>query len=140
MRKFRITVEGTAYDVTVEELDEGGSAPAPAAAPAAPPPAAAQPVPSRATPAPSTTASAPTPQQPPAGGSGPGDVVSPLAGTVQKVDVSLGESVTEGQTVVTLEAMKMLTTVVAPRPGSVKEIRVQAGSSVQEGQVLVVLG
>lgn len=66
--------------------------------------------------------------------------MSPLAGTVQKVDVAVGDSVTEGQTVVTLEAMKMLTTVVAPRAGTVKEIKVQAGGSVQEGQVLVVLG
>lgn len=135
MRKFRITVEGTAYDVTVEELDAGGGAPSLATPPAPPPPVASAPAP-----VPPTAASAPAPQPSSAGASGPGDVVSPLAGTVQKVDVSVGEVVVEGQTVVTLEAMKMLTTVVAPHPGTVKEVKVQAGGAVQEGQVLVVLG
>jgi biotin carboxyl carrier protein len=125
MRKFRITVEGTAYD----------GAASPLGTPAAPPPAAARPMPSAPAPV-----SSPAPAPAPTGAAGPGDVISPLAGTVQKVEVAVGEQVTEGQTVVTLEAMKMLTTVVAPRPGTVKEIRVQAGASVQEGQALVVLG
>ncbi|MCA1974246.1 MAG: acetyl-CoA carboxylase biotin carboxyl carrier protein subunit, partial [Caenispirillum sp.] len=79
-------------------------------------------------------------QNAPAAPSGPGDVVSPLAGTVQTAAVAVGAAVTEGQPLVTLEAMKMLTSVPAPRPGTVTEIRVQPGTAVQEGQVLVVLG
>ena len=69
-----------------------------------------------------------------------GDVVSPLAGTVTRIDVQPGQSVSAGQGVLVLEAMKMNTTVVAPSAGSVKSIAVEAGASVVEGQVLMSLG
>lgn len=128
MKRLRITVEGIAYDVTVEELDAGTS-PAPMAAPAAAPVA---PV---ASPAP---AAAPAAAAPAAAAAG--DVTSPLAGTVLKVDVSQGQAVTAGQVLVTLEAMKMNTPVTAPAAGTVTAIRVEAGATVQEGQVLVSLG
>lgn len=130
-RQFKITVDGTTYDVVVEEQDAG--------APAAPPPAATA---VRApTPTPAAT-SAPTPPPEPAApaateGGGLGDVASPLAGTVVEVHVKPGDSVTQGQPVVTLEAMKMNTTVTASRSGTVRNVAVQAGVSVAEGQVLL---
>jgi len=56
---------------------------------------------------------------------------------VVEVHVKAGDQVTQGQPVVTLEAMKMNTTVTASRSGTVKNVAVQAGTSVAEGQVLL---
>ncbi len=132
-RHLRITVEGVAYDVTVEELDAG----APSAAPVVP----AAPV-APAAPAPRPAAApAPAPAAPPpaATGGGDGAVVSPLAGTVVSVDVAVGATVTAGQTLVVLEAMKMNTPISAPKAGTVAAISVTAGATVVEGQVLLTL-
>ena len=134
MRTFRITVDGTPYDVTVEETTDG-AAPAPSAAStqtvAAPvaAPVAAAPAPAAPAPAAAATAAA----------AGPGDVASPMAGTVVKVEVAVGAAVEQGQTVITLEAMKMNTSVTAPRSGKVASIAVTAGTSVAEGQLLMTI-
>jgi biotin carboxyl carrier protein len=127
MKRLRITVEGTAYDVTVEELDQPTAAAplspalAPVAAPVAPVAAAAPP---------------PMAATPPAG---PGAIPSPLAGTVVSVDVAVGQTVTLGQTLLVLEAMKMNTPIGAPQAGTVASVSVTAGATVTEGQVLVTL-
>ena len=129
MRRFRITVEGVAYEVSVEELDA---------------PAAAEP--SRA-PYPVTSAAPATGEhhRPPpaprveARPAAPGDVVSPLAGVVISVAVAVGGRVEAGQPLLVLEAMKMQTSVAAPRAGTVAAIAIAAGASVQEGQVLMTL-
>jgi biotin carboxyl carrier protein len=113
-RRFTITVDGVSYDVTVEERDAG--------APPAPPP--------------TTAASAATAT---AGGGGLAEVASPLAGTVVEVHVAAGDSVTQGGTVITIEAMKMNTSVPAPRSGTVKRVAVEPGTSVAEGQVLLTI-
>lgn len=68
-----------------------------------------------------------------------GGVPSPLAGKVVSIDVSEGDTVTAGQQVVTLEAMKMNTVVSAPAGGTVKAIQVTAGDSVEEGQSLLTI-
>ena len=125
MKKLRVTVDGKAYDVLVEILDDGG-APAPAR-PATHPAhvesahVAAPPV---------TTRSA-------AGAAAPGDVPSPLAGKVVSIDVQSGQKVEAGAQLLTLEAMKMNTYVFAPAAGTVKEILVAPGDAVEEGQALV---
>jgi biotin carboxyl carrier protein len=67
-------------------------------------------------------------------------VVSPLAGTVLKIEVSVGQTVANGDPVLVLEAMKMESVIVAPTAGTVKSIDVAAGSSVQEGQLLLTIG
>jgi len=129
MRTFRVSVDGTDYTVTVEELDQGGP----------PPPAAA--------PLPIATASAatghpppqPTQQTAPARAASPGDVVSSLAGIVSTVEVTVGQAVKQGDLLLKLEAMKMNTDVVAPQAGTVKAISISEGTSVQEGQVLMTL-
>ena len=128
-RQFKITIDGTTYDVAVEETSEGNAPKPPAIA--APRPAAAAPSPSAA----STQTAEPPPA--PAGGGGLGDVVSPLAGTIVEVHVKAGDQVGQGQTVITLEAMKMNTAVTASRSGTVTSVAVQAGASVGEGQVLL---
>ena len=81
----------------------------------------------------------------PAASSGPPagdgeDVPSPLAGKVVEVEVSVGDHVSEGETLLVLEAMKMNTLVSAPKSGSVVAIHVAAGDMVEEGQGLVSVG
>ena len=68
------------------------------------------------------------------------DVEAHITGTVWKVEVSVGDQVDEGDTLVILESMKMEMPVEAEDPGTVTEIRCEEGQSVQEGDVLVVLG
>jgi acetyl-CoA carboxylase biotin carboxyl carrier protein len=67
------------------------------------------------------------------------DIEAHITGTVWKVEVSVGDDVDEGDTVVILESMKMEMPVEAEDPGTVAEVRCKEGQSVQEGDVLVVL-
>jgi len=62
-----------------------------------------------------------------------------IAGTVWKIEVAVGDAITEGDTVVILESMKMEMPIESEDDGMVAEIRVEEGQSVQEGDVLVVL-
>lgn len=123
MKKLRITVDGKAYDVVVESLDDPtGAAPAPARSPV------------RA----AVTAPAVSASKAPAT-VGPGAVVSPLAGRIVSVDCTPGQQVEAGATLVTLEAMKMNTLIHANAPGRVSEIFVKPGDAVEEGQTLLVV-
>ena len=63
-----------------------------------------------------------------------------ITGTVWKIEVEVGDTVEEGDTVVILESMKMEMPVEAPEGGTVKEIRCKEAQAVNEGDVLVVLG
>lgn len=131
MRRFKISVDGVAYDVTVQELEMDGrvSAPQPSEIPhhsSDSEIAAAQMPPKIKAPAPPVQSSV-------------GDVVSPLAGTVIEVEVSAGQTVKSGDLLLVLEAMKMESVVVAPIDGRVQNIAVSRGQSVQEGQVLMSL-
>ena len=62
-----------------------------------------------------------------------------ITGTVWKIEVSVGDTIEEGDTVVILESMKMEMPIESEDDGTVAEIRVEEGQSVQEGDVLVVL-
>ncbi len=66
-------------------------------------------------------------------------VAAPLAGNVVKVQVKPGQRVSEGESIVVLEAMKMETSVSAPSNGTIVEVRVKAGDSCAVGDVLVTL-
>lgn len=132
-KKFRITVEGKQYVVAVEDLSTDGAQglyPSPGSMNVAPQPAA--PVPTA--PPPSAGSSAP------AAAVGPGDEVAPLGGVVQAVHVSVGQAVAEGDKLVSLEAMKMVTHVVAHRGGKVTNLAVKPGDPVDAGQVLLSIG
>ncbi|PTY08306.1 acetyl-CoA carboxylase biotin carboxyl carrier protein subunit [Opitutaceae bacterium EW11] len=133
MKKLRVTVEGKAYEVLVEILDEGTQTAAPmpvASAPVASAPVASAPV--------STSAAAPVAAPAaPKGASGPGDITSPLAGKLVSVDVKVGQAVEEGAQVATVEAMKMNTYIYAPKAGKVASILVNPGDGVEEGTVLL---
>ena len=67
------------------------------------------------------------------------NVEAHITGTVWKVEVQVGQTIEEGDTVVILESMKMEMPVEAEDEGTVKEILVQEGQSVSEGDTLVVL-
>lgn len=125
-KRMRITVEGKAYDVTVELLDEAPGRPVSLPAPAlrAEPVAAPAPLPVPAKPSAARVA---------------GAVPSPLSGMVISIDVSVGQVVKPGDLLVTLEAMKMKTPVRAPGGGTVQSIEAKAGVAVEEGSVLLVL-
>ncbi len=131
-RRFKISVEGRAYDVVVEEIADDSSGLYPdRGTMRAPPVEASQP---QSAPAVSTSATA-VPRQ----ASNPGDLVSPIAGIVLSVDVEVGAAVEEGTQVVTLEAMKTKTIVAADRTGKVTDIAVNAGQGVEAGQTLLTI-
>jgi len=109
MKKLKVTVDGQAFEVTVEPMDAAAEPQAPAASPAAPQ------------------------------SSGGVEVPSPLAGKVVELKVSPGDQVAEGDTLLILEAMKMNTLVSAPSAGQVSDLLVAAGDMVEEAQALVVI-
>ena len=122
MKNYRITVNGTAYDVAVEEVS-GGSAPAAAPAPKAAPAAAP----------------APAPKAQAGGAAGSVVVAAPMPGKILNVKSSVGASVKKGDVILVLEAMKMENEVVAPEDGTVASINVAAGDSVEAGDTLATL-
>jgi acetyl-CoA carboxylase biotin carboxyl carrier protein len=67
------------------------------------------------------------------------DIEAHITGNVWKIEVGIGDKVSDGDTVVILESMKMEIPVEAEDDGVVKEIRCEEGQSVTEGDVLVVL-
>jgi glutaconyl-CoA/methylmalonyl-CoA decarboxylase subunit gamma len=132
-RKFKITVDGRQYDVTVEEVGDVSSLPY---FPQGAPYLGAAPVPHWNAPAaPAAAGDLPAARSP----AEAHDVVCTLAGMVDSVLVTLGQQVSPGDQLVVIEAMKMKTPIAAPRSGKVGAIRVKAGESVETGQVLVEL-
>jgi acetyl-CoA carboxylase biotin carboxyl carrier protein len=67
------------------------------------------------------------------------NVEAHITGNIWKIAVAVGDSISEGDTVVILESMKMEIPVEAEDDGTVKEIRCEEGQAVSEGDVLVVL-
>ena len=123
MRRFNIKIAGKTYDVEVEEITTGASAPAaaPVAAPAAPTAPAA---------APAAPAAAPTVV---AGGE---KVAAPMPGTILKINVEKGASVKKGDVLCVLEAMKMENDIQAPVDGTVTGVYTSKGATVETGAPL----
>jgi methylmalonyl-CoA carboxyltransferase small subunit len=115
--KLKVKVNGVDFDVEVEQVDEGRQH---AAAPIYTPPVA----PAHAAPAPVTAAVSAE------------GVVSPVSGTVLEIKCKPGDRVKPGDPIVTIDSMKMETTVPADREGVISRIAVQKGDSVREGQLL----
>lgn len=129
MKNYTITVNGTPYNVTVEEGAGAPVAAAPVAAPAAAPAPVAAPAPApAAAPAPATQGTA-----------GSVKVEAPMPGTILDVKVSVGDSVSSGSVLCILEAMKMENEIVAPQDGTVASVNVSKGDSVEAGQVIITL-
>lgn len=127
MRKFLITVNGTQYDVAVEEVN--GAAPAVTSIAPAAPVASAAPV------APVASAAAPVAAAPVGGES----VTAPFPGMIKKLCVSAGTKVKAGDLILILEAMKMDNDITAPCDGVVS-FPVQTGATVETDAVIAVIG
>jgi biotin carboxyl carrier protein len=123
MKSYTITVNGVAYEVTVEETAGGA---APAAAMPAMPKAPAQTAPMPAAPAPKAASA----------GAGANKIEAGAAGKVFKIDVKVGQAVKKGETVIILEAMKMEIPMVSPVDGTIASIDCAVGDSVEAGTVL----
>ena len=119
MKNYTITVNGNVYNVTVEEGTTAGVVQAPAAAPKAAPAA------------PKAAA--------PAGAQGSVVVTAPMPGKILDVKAQLGASVSRGDVVLILEAMKMENEVVAPQDGTIASINVNVGDMVEAGALLATL-
>ena len=113
MKKYKVTVNGTAYEIELEELT--GAAPAAATA------------------APVTT---PAPAAAPAGGE---QVTSPMPGTILAINVAAGDTVKRGQVLMVLEAMKMENEIMCPCDGKIASVNTSKGASVESGTLLCVI-
>lgn len=116
MKNYVITVNGNAYDVTVEEA--GGEVSAPAAAP---------------------KAAAPKKAPAPKAAAGGTPINAPMRGTIVDIKVKVGDKVSNGTVVAVLEAMKMENDIVSDKDGVVAAICVNKGESVETGAPVVTL-
>ena len=117
MRKFKVNVNGVAYNVEVAE--EGVVAVAA--------PVAAAPAPVAAAPAPVAAA-------------GDTTMTAPMPGSVSKIVAKEGQTVKKGDVIIMLEAMKMQNEMASPVAGTVKSINVAVGESVKPGQIMAIIG
>ena len=111
MKKYRVNVNGTVFEVEIEEMT--GAPVAPAAAPAPAAPAA------------------------PAGGE---KITAPMPGTILAVNVTSGSAVKKGDVLMILEAMKMENEIMAPCDGTVTSVSVTKGAAVESGTLLCTIG
>jgi biotin carboxyl carrier protein len=123
--KLRITVEGKAYDVDVEVLDDRVGPPAPTMQIPAAAPSMSEP------------SFQPSAAAPPTTSNGGRAVMAPIVGTILQIKVAPGDTVAMNQVVLVMEAMKMETDVASPFAGKVKAVHVTAGEPVKSGQVLI---
>ena len=148
MKEFAFKLNGASYQCAVEQLEAGKAkvtvngkvyeVETEAAAPAAKPVAKPAPV----APKPAAPAAAPKAEAKPAAAPAAGgvQVKSPLPGSVIKVLVSEGQAVKKGDTLLTLESMKMENAIMAEADGTVKQIAVTPGQNVMQDDLLIVLG
>ena len=141
--KYQVKVDGKVFEVEVEKVGGGYQSLTPASLTAAP---VAAPVAPQAAPAPAAPvqaaapAPAPAPAAPaaPAASGGAGDVISPMPGTVLRLNVNNGDTVASGDVILILEAMKMENEIVAPCAGKVT-LKVTAGETVDTDALLAVV-
>lgn len=140
MRNFKITVNGVAYNVTVEENTSAQpvsfvNAPAPSSQPVQP---VAQPAPATAPVFEKQEAPAPTPA--PSSTPGSGDPVkAPMPGTIVKMCVNAGDRVKSGDVLCIIEAMKMENEIVSPKDATVTSVTAAQGASVNAGEILLTI-
>ncbi len=109
MKKYRVNVNGTQYEVEVEEI--AGGAP--------------------------TAQTASVPQAAPVGTGE--NVKSPMPGTILSVNIKNGDVVKKGQVLMILEAMKMENEIMASRDGRIASLQVSKGATVESGALLCVI-
>ena len=111
MKKYRVNVNGTVFEVEIEEMTGAPAGPAVAPAPAAP--------------------------AAPAGGE---KITAPMPGTILAVNVTSGSAVKKGDVLMILEAMKMENEIMAPCDGTVTSVSVTKGAAVESGTLLCTIG
>ena len=121
MKNYRITVNGVAYDVAVEELGAGEASAAPVSTPAA-------------VPAPAKKAAPKT-----SGTAGAVKITAPMPGKIVAVKAQAGASVKKGDAVLVLEAMKMENEICAAQDGVIASVEVAVGDMVEGGDVLATM-
>jgi len=134
MKMFRVVVNGSEYKVGIEELAEENP-PQPTLLSPAPPAVSVNQQPRQA------AAKRPGKLEPPVQETHTDGetITAPMPGTIIKVTVDSGTSVSMGQTLLILEAMKMENEIKAPMAGTIKEIKTSQGTSVNAGDILIVL-
>lgn len=113
MKHYRVNVNGTNYEIAIEEISANEVKTAPAAAPAA------------------KTVSAPA---------GATTINAPMPGTILNVNVAAGQTVKEGDVLMILEAMKMENEIFSGTDGKVVAVNVAAGANVNTGDAIVSIG
>jgi len=124
MKNYRVTVDGQAFEVTVEELRGPDASPPRIAPPPVPTP---------------SVSPRPAAQTVMARAAGERSIPAPLPGKILAVNVVPGDTVTEGAVLLILEAMKMENDILAPAGGTVKTVKVQSGDTVKTGDLLIVI-
>ena len=132
MRKFVINVNGNSYEVDVEEV-KGGVQIQRQSAPVARPTAPASTVAATTTPTPAIV------NKEVVVFAGQEIIESPMPGNIWKIEVTEGQMVKAGDTLLILEAMKMENEILAPRDGKVVSIATTTGASVNTGDKLVII-
>lgn len=120
MKKYNITVNGTTYEVCVEEVSDFEKNPMSKSY-----------APNTATPEGSFSSSAPTTSGMP--------ITVHIPGTVTDIKVSLGQYISKGDIICTLEAMKIENEIPSPQSGTVSSINIQKGSTVNAGDTIITL-
>ena len=115
MKKYRVNVNGSLYEIEIEEMSAPATMSAPAIAPKAAAPAVAA----------------------PAGGA---QVKAPMPGTILDVKVQNGQSVKKGTVLCVLEAMKMENEIQAPCDGNITSLNVRKGDSVETQALICTIG
>ena len=110
MKKYRVNVNGTVFEVEIEEMTGAPAAPAAAPAPAAP--------------------------AVPAGGE---KITAPMPGTILAVNVANGSAVKKGDVLMILEAMKMENEIMCPCDGKIVSVNTSKGATVESGTLLCVI-
>ncbi len=143
MKTYRITIEGTTYEVAVgdvssspvtvtvngQEVEVELPSSASSAAPSTPAP---RPRPAQR---PDIPASAPRPAAPSSGDDG--SIRALMPGRIISVSVTVGQQVAAGEAVLVMESMKMENTISAVKDGTVTAVLVEEGDSVQHGQTMI---
>ena len=154
MRTFNVFVDDQYFEVGVEEAEGSPGIsyvqPMPALRPSVPAPTAPSPPPAAPKPAAPKPAAPKPPEpepapQPPAAAKPAADtegtpVEAPMPGMIISYEKNVGDTVSQGETVVILEAMKMENSLPAPASGTVKAVNYNSGDTVAKGDVLLTIG
>jgi biotin carboxyl carrier protein len=124
-KKFRITVDGRAYNVSVDDLAASDAS------------TISAPVVAKSAEAPPKPAAAPVEKAPVKGG--PGTITSPIGGMVRSIEVEVGSTVNVGETVAIIEVMKMKTEVKSTIAGKVETISAKPNQAVETGEAIMTL-